>query len=144
MPKQSGFTLLELMIIVMIALILWAILMPNFLRARARGQLTACKSNLKNLATALEMYASDHKGRYPEQLQGLEGNQYLKSIPTCPAAGQDTYRTTYSKAVIPPFQGEYYSLYCQGNHHARSFSGFPGDPRNFPQYHSREGLIDHP
>ena len=65
LKKKAGFTLIELMIVIAIIAILAAILVPNFLKARAQGQLTACKSNCKNLATALEMYASDNGGRYP-------------------------------------------------------------------------------
>lgn len=38
------------------------------IRLRSEGQLTACQSNLKNLATALEMYASDNKDLYPRKL----------------------------------------------------------------------------
>jgi len=42
--------------------------------------LTAMKSNLKNIGTALEMYSSDHKGRYPEKLDYLTPD-YLKTLP---------------------------------------------------------------
>lgn len=74
-PRSSGFTLIELMIVIAI---LAAILVPNFIRARAQGQFTACKSNLKNVGVALEMYSSDHAGvdaaaNYPQydSSQGL-------------------------------------------------------------------------
>lgn len=144
MPDSRAFTLLELLIIISLALILWAILVPNFMRARARGQLTACKSNLKNIATALEMYASDNQGAYPSQLQRLTGGNYLKVIPTCPAAGKVTYEASYHKGVVPPWQGEFYSFYCQGNNHGRSYTGFSNDSTNYPQYDARVGLLDHP
>ena len=86
--KRSGFTLIELMIVIAIIAILAAILVPNFVRARAQGHLTACKSNLKNIGTALEMYSTDHAGRYPLTNTGLQqalttGNNggYLKNWP---------------------------------------------------------------
>lgn len=41
------------------------------LPCRNYGQLTACKSNCKNIATALEMYAGDNGGHYPLRLQEL-------------------------------------------------------------------------
>ena len=63
--RRGGFTLIELMIVIAIIAILAAILVPNFIRARAQGQLTACKSNLKNIGTAMEMYSTDWGGKYP-------------------------------------------------------------------------------
>ncbi len=39
------------------------VLVPNYIRARVQGQLTACKSSLKGIGIAIEMYASEHK--YP-------------------------------------------------------------------------------
>lgn len=45
-----------------------AILYPNFIRARHQGRLTACKSNLKNIGTGLEIWATGHSGKYPESL----------------------------------------------------------------------------
>ncbi len=62
---QKGFTLIELMIVIAIIAILAAILIPNFLHARAESQTAACEGNEKQIATALEEYAVDHSGNYP-------------------------------------------------------------------------------
>jgi prepilin-type N-terminal cleavage/methylation domain-containing protein len=101
----QGFTLIELMIVIAIIAILAAILVPNFIRARAQGQLTSCESNEKNSGTAFEMYSTDNSGHYP-QSTGTGGMtlltpNYLKIIPTCPAAGTDTYSSTYSYTTPP-------------------------------------------
>ena len=86
--NKKGFTLIELMIVIAIIAILASILVPNFVKARAQGQLTACKSNLKNIGTAMEMFSADHNGRYPTTKQDILGTAanpgYMKVIPTCP------------------------------------------------------------
>src|SRR5947209_9725485 len=68
--NERGFTLIELLIVVAIIAILAAILIPNFLRARAQSQFAASKGNLKNLATALESYFVD-KASYPAAINDL-------------------------------------------------------------------------
>ena len=82
--NDRGFTLIELLIVVAIIAILAAILIPNFLRARAQSQVSASKGNMKNIATALESYFVD-KGSYPAALSNL-GPDYLRSTPTDPCA----------------------------------------------------------
>jgi len=68
--RKKGFTLIELMIVIAIIAILAAVLVPNFMRAREASRLTACKSNLKSLSTAMETYSSDFDGLYPGGLNG--------------------------------------------------------------------------
>jgi prepilin-type N-terminal cleavage/methylation domain-containing protein len=121
--KRKGFTLIELMIVIAIIAILAAILVPNFIRARAQGQLTACKSNLKNIGTAMEMYSTDNSGRYPSAMGSLTPN-YLKVIPTCPSRGSDTYTGSFTSTSNP----DSYTIYCNGSNHA----GASVSP-NYPQ-----------
>src|SRR2546430_10599908 len=61
---QAGFTLIELLIVVAILAILAAVLIPNFLRARASSYLATSQRDLRNLATALERYFGE-KPSYP-------------------------------------------------------------------------------
>jgi prepilin-type N-terminal cleavage/methylation domain-containing protein len=70
--RKKGFTLIELMIVIAIIAILAAVLVPNFMRAREASRLTACKSNLKSLSTAMETYSNDFDGMYPGGTQGGE------------------------------------------------------------------------
>ena len=132
MSKQrKGFTLIELMIVIAIIAILAAILVPNFIRARAQGQLTACKSNTKNLATSLEMYSTDNSGHYPTTNMNLLTPNYLKIIPQCPSAQSATY--FYSSATIP----DAYTLGCEGTYHTAAGINLA----NYPQYSSYSGLL---
>ncbi|MBS2036510.1 hypothetical protein JST97_16075 [bacterium] len=115
------------------------LLLPNFYHQGCGGQLTVCKSNCKNLATALEMYASDNGGRYPRQLEQLNNTIYLKTLPTCPSAGKITY-TNYIVTQNP----DSFSFACVGDNHAQAYSSFHKPSRNFPRYNAVDGLIDHP
>ena len=118
----------------LLGVMLAAILVPNFIRAKARGRLTSCKSNLKTIATGLEMYATDNQGVYPPNFDLLTPD-YLRVIPTCPGAGVDTYSLDYRVHHQP----EGYTFYCSGlNHESASVA------RNYPQYNSTQGLIERP
>src|SRR5581483_4183652 len=64
MNNQRGFTLLEMMVVVAIIAILAAILIPNFTHARAQAATSACMSNMKTIATAMELYYTDNQA-YP-------------------------------------------------------------------------------
>lgn len=143
MTSRRALTLLELLFILAVVAIVAAVLIPNFMRPKNRGTLTSCKSNLKNIATALEMYASDNKGDYPPTLDELTRKSlygpYLKTIPTCQAADKMTY-TNYQVSQRP----QAFSFACCGNNHGRAYTGFAADCSNYPQYHSEQGLIDHP
>ena len=131
--NKKGFTLIELMIVIAIIAILAAILVPNFVKARAQGQLTACKSNLKNIGTAEEMFAADHNGRYTGTLRYLQdGSQnYMRVIPTCPLVPASDY--TYAAIKNPDF---YYVECTTGNHMQAGTAAV-----KYPQFDSSIGLI---
>ena len=67
--NRKGFTLIELLVVIAIIAILAAILFPVFARARAKAQQTNCISNLKQIALALRMYASDYDSKLPTAAQ---------------------------------------------------------------------------
>jgi type IV pilus assembly protein PilA len=62
--NRKGFTLIELLIVVVIIGILAAIAIPKFSNTKEKAYLASMKSDLRNLATAQEAYASDHDGSY--------------------------------------------------------------------------------
>jgi type II secretory pathway pseudopilin PulG len=117
------------MIVIAIIGILAAILIPNFVKARAQAQLTGCKENLKNLSTAVEMYNNDNLS-YP-----LTGNlnlitpNYLKVIPSCESTGVPTY----GYAGVQ----EFYSICCSGSNHIEGGV----NSANYPQYSGYAGLV---
>jgi len=68
--KKRGFTLIELLVVIAIIAILAAILFPVFAQAREKARAISCASNLKNLGTAVLMYAQDYDETYPNSNGG--------------------------------------------------------------------------
>jgi len=80
--KKSGFTLIELMIVVAIIGILAAIAIPKFAELIRKSGEGASKGNLGAIRSALSIYYGDMEGVYPAQLQGLTvAGKYLATVP---------------------------------------------------------------
>jgi prepilin-type N-terminal cleavage/methylation domain-containing protein/prepilin-type processing-associated H-X9-DG protein len=63
----SLFTLIELLVVIAIIAILAAMLLPALAMAREKGRRIACASNLKNIGTAIRIYASDSEEFFPSE-----------------------------------------------------------------------------
>jgi prepilin-type N-terminal cleavage/methylation domain-containing protein len=84
--KATGFTLVEIMIVVLIIGILLAIAIPNFVSARASSRAKACVSNLTKIDGATQQYLMDNQtSTYPSISQLIP--TYLTATPVCPAGG---------------------------------------------------------
>ena len=96
---QRGFTLIEIMVVVVIIGVLGAIVVPQFMSRPDQAKVTAAKTDIQAISTALEMYRLDTFS-YPSTQQGLEAlitqpsgtpvaknwnpQGYLKSMPNDP------------------------------------------------------------
>ena len=72
--NERGFSLIEILVVIVIVAILAAISIPVFLRQRDRGMEAQAGSALKNAATAMDTYATDHQGSYPDPSLHPEAN----------------------------------------------------------------------
>ena len=124
---SRGFTLVELMVVIAIIAILAAILIPNFMHARAQAATAGCEGNEKMIATGLEEYAVDHNGTYGSTgtvTSTLLGTLYLGITPLDPVNG-----SLYSVTVGPA--GASYGSYLitdAGGHDTTTTKALGGNP----------------
>ncbi|MFP4496582.1 MAG: hypothetical protein ACLFQV_00090 [Vulcanimicrobiota bacterium] len=91
-----------------------------------------CIKNTEKIRNALEKYASDHQGKYPEKLNQLTPD-YLKKIPVCWTLPEASYADNYHGYSIGGYN--YCRFQCPGNHPGL------GGGTGFPRYNSLDGIL---
>ena len=100
--RKSGFTLVEIMIVVAIIGLLAAIAIPNFVKARTASQRNACIANLKQIDGAKATWALEQKKTTtdtPTDADLFGATLYIREKPACPANGAYTLGTVDAKPV---------------------------------------------
>lgn len=98
-PRRSGFTLVEIMIVVAIIGLLATIAIPNFVKARTTAQMNACISNLRQIDGAVQTWALETKQGEDARPQFSDISTYLKNAVICPSGGK-TFADSYELGTV--------------------------------------------
>ncbi len=139
---QRGFTLIEIMVVVVILGVLGALVLPNVMSRPEHAKLTAARTDIQSISTALEIYRLDN-GRYPTTAQGLEAlvkrptlaplprqwsaQGYLKSAPV------DPWGMPYQYANPGKQSNQGYDLYSLGADSQPGGDDFDADIGNWAE-----------
>jgi general secretion pathway protein G len=92
--QEHGFTLVELMVVMLIIAILATVAIPSFMAAIRNAREAALKEDLHVMRDAIDSYTMD-KNQAPQSLDDLVQNGYLKQIPVDPMTHTaDTWQTS--------------------------------------------------
>jgi prepilin-type N-terminal cleavage/methylation domain-containing protein/prepilin-type processing-associated H-X9-DG protein len=110
--RHLGFTLIELLVVIAIIAILAAILFPVFAQAREKARAISCVSNIKQLATAFNMYVQDYDEVFPLRSPGPGTEQTWFTQPPDARAGDPALRSVYWITSTNPYAKNYQIWRC--------------------------------
>jgi len=92
---RPGFTLIELMVVMVLIALLLTLAVPRYFRTIDTGKDSVQRQNISAIRDAIDKYYGD-VGKYPETLQDLVDKRYLRSVPIDPITNKTDW------VAIPP------------------------------------------
>jgi general secretion pathway protein G len=112
--RLAGFTLLEIMVVVIIIGVLAAAIIPQFMGTTHDAKVSAAKADVNQLENALERF-NLHMDRYPTTDEGL------KVLVEAPVGEDKKWRGPYIKVLRSDPWGNPYQYRAPGIHHSSTF-----------------------
>ena len=94
--KKTGFTLIELMVVLAVIATLLAIALPRYFSSLEKSREAVLQQNLVMMRETLDKYYGD-KGKYPEALDELVSSRYLRALPVDPITDSNA-----TWIIVPP------------------------------------------
>jgi prepilin-type N-terminal cleavage/methylation domain-containing protein len=98
--RKSGFTLVEIMIVVAIIALLAAIAVPGFLRARKRSQATRILNDLRMIDSAVDQYAIETSKSSGSSVAVADWTNYMKKGSALYNTGNDLFGDSYGAQTV--------------------------------------------
>jgi len=86
--RRRGFTLVELLVVLSIVALLLTLAVPRYFGSLDKSKETVLRENLNQTRDAISRYYAD-KGKYPESLDALVADKYLRALPLDPVTESD-------------------------------------------------------
>jgi general secretion pathway protein G len=105
--RPSGFTLVELLVVMSIIALLMSIAVPRYFHSTDKAREAVLKQNLLQMRDAIDKFYGD-LGRYPESLDDLVSRKYLRKVPADPVT--DSARTWLTTPPADPGLGTVFDV----------------------------------
>jgi prepilin-type N-terminal cleavage/methylation domain-containing protein len=103
--RRTGFTLVEIMIVVAIIALLAAIAVPGFLRARKRSQASRIINDLRLIDSAIDQYAIETSKKSGDAVDITDWTNYLKKDTVLYTTGKDILGASYGAQAVDSLPG---------------------------------------